>query len=130
MAKVAARVSAARTLQAGLAEEVQQRGLILVDGREARFDSLQAGLEDELHDALLLVAEERLDGVVRRPEVAVEAANDLGEIGADDRGACGPGEFLVEAFFFGLVTLDRGGDVLVAEVDHGEDHGFLLVGDL
>ncbi len=95
MAKVAARVSAARTLQAGLAEEVQQRGLILVDGREAGLDSLQAGLEDELHDALLLVAEERLDGVGRRSEVAVEAANDLGEIGADDGGARRPGEFLV-----------------------------------
>ena len=63
-------------------------------------------------------------------EVAVEAANHLGEIGADDRGARRPGEFLVQAFFFGLVTLDRGGDVLVAEVDHGEYDRFLLVGDL
>ena len=79
-----------RTLQAGLAEEVQQRGLVLVDGREARLDALQAGLEDELHNALLLVAEKRLDGVSGCAEESVEAANDLGEIGADDRGARGP----------------------------------------
>ena len=47
--------------QLALAEEVEERGLVLVDGGEAGLDFGQRAGEKNFEDALLLVAEERAE---------------------------------------------------------------------
>ena len=68
--------------QAGLGKIVQQAGVILVDGGERVLDVPERGVEDELHDAALLVCEERSERVVGLAVVSVEQANDLGKFRA------------------------------------------------
>ena len=65
-------------------------------------------------------------------EEAIDEADDLGEIGAADGGADVGGEG-VEGFDFGgvlgVVALDGGGEILVAEMEDGEADVFVLFGD-
>ena len=177
MAKLAARARAGGGGHAGLGEEVQEGGVVLVDFAEGVLHLGEGLVEDGFEDAVLLVGEERGEGVGgggigvdegfdrddgRRDglvgvevemrgcgfgggvllgrvdgrggtgEEAVDEADDLGEVGAADGGAdlggeggegvdlCGVG---------GVVALDGGGEVLVAEVEDGEADGLGLFGD-
>ena len=106
--------------QTRLREIVQQAGVVLVDGGERVLDVPERGVEDELHDAALLVAEERGERVVGVAVEAVEQANHLRKVGAlhlagglGGKGFKGGGTGLV-------VGLDGGGNVLVAEVENGK----------
>ena len=106
--------------QAGLREIVQQAGVVLVDGGERVLDVPERGVEDELHDAALLVAEERGERVVGVAVEAVEQANHLGEVGAlHVLGGLGGEGFEGRGVGF-RVGFDRGGDVLVAKVKNGK----------
>jgi hypothetical protein len=85
-----------------------------------------------LEDAVLLVGEERGEGVGEGAEEAVDEADDLGEVGAADGGADVVGEGGEGGDVFGVVgavAADGGGEVLVAEVEDGEADLFGLLGD-
>ena len=117
---------------AGLGEEVQERGVVLVDLAEGVLHLGEGLVEDGVEDAVLLVGEERGEGVGGVAEEAIDEADDLGEIGAADGGADVGGEGGEGVDFggvFGVVALDGGGEVLVAEMEDGEADVFGLLGD-
>ena len=62
--------------------------------------------------------------------MAVEAANDCGEVSEVDGGLRFGDELIVFGGLRGIEALDHGGDVLVAEVENAEGHGFGGFGDL
>ena len=100
-----------------------------VDADERAFDFGEGLVEDALEDAVLLVGEERGEGVEGGVEVAVDEADELGEVGVAD-GVAGVGdEGVPGGGVFGGVALDGGGEVLVAEVEDGEADVFALFGD-
>ncbi len=82
-----------------------------------------------LHDAALLVAEERGERVVGVAVEAVEQANHLREVGAlHVVGGLG-GEGFEGGGIGVAVGLDRGGDVLVAEVENRKREALRVAGD-
>ena len=97
---------------------MQQRGLILVDGREARLNLFQRAGEQNFKDALLFVAEERAKGVRLAAEVAVEAANNFREIAETDGGLRLFDKLVVVIGTRGVEALHDRSDVLVAEVEN------------
>ena len=117
---------------AGLGEEVEEGGVVFVDLAEGVLHLGEGLVEDGVEDAVLLVGEERGEGVGHVAEEAVDEADDFGEVGAADGGADLGGEG-VEGFdlggVLGVVALDGGGEVLVAEVEDGEADVFGLFGD-
>src|ERR1700679_3091450 len=81
---------------------------------------------------MLLVGEERGQRISQSPEKAVDKADDFRKIGAADGvadvgGERGEGLAVLRAV--GAVLADRGGEVLVAEVQHGEAYFLGLLGD-
>ena len=115
--------------QAGLREIVKQAGVILVDGGERVLDVPKGGVEDQLDDAALLVAEKRGEGVVDASILAIKQANDLREAGALHMLFRLRGEGL-EGRGIGVgVGFYRSGNVLVAEVEHGKGEALLMAGN-
>ncbi len=132
MAKLAATASAGGGGHAGLGEEVEEGGVVLVDLAEGVLHLGEGLVEDGLDDAVLLVGEERGEGVAHVAEEAVDEADDLGEIGAAHGGADFGGEGVEGGDLVGVggvVALDGGGEVLVAEMEDGEADVFGLLGD-
>ena len=133
MAKRAARGEGGRRGHAGFGEEVEEGGVVLVDLAEGVLHLGDGLVEDGVEDAVLLVGEERGEGVgesspkkrsmrrmtsgrlARRMAVPISVekvwkARDLGGV-------------------FGVVALDGGGEVLVAEMEDGEADVLGLFGD-
>ena len=77
---------------AGLGEEVEEGGVVLVDLAEGVLHLGEGAVEDGAEDAVLLVGEERGEGVGEGAEEAVDEADDFGEVGAADGGADVGGE--------------------------------------
>ena len=106
--------------------------MVFVDLAEGVLHLGDGLVEDGVEDAVLLVGEERGEGVGHVAEEAVDEADDFGEIGAADGGADLGGE-VVEGFdlggVLGVVALDGGGEVLVAEMEDGEADVFRFFGD-
>jgi len=72
----------------GLGEEVHEGGVLFVDADEGAFDLGESLIEDAFEDAVLLVGEERGEGVEGVAEVGVDETEEGGEIGAADE-SCG-----------------------------------------
>jgi len=104
--------------QACLRQIMQQAGVVLVNSRERVLDVRERGVEDEPHNAPLLVGEERGDRVVGVAVEAVERANHLREVGALHLAGCIGGKGFESRSIGSAVALYRRGDVLVAEVEH------------
>ena len=86
-------------------------------------------VQDQLHDAPLLVGEERGQRVVHVAVKAVQQADHLGEVGALNALGGLRGKGLEGGRILRLVGFDRGGDVLIAKVQHGKGEALLLAGD-
>jgi len=107
--------------------------VVVVDLAEGVFHFGEGAVEDGAEDAVLLVGEERGEGVVDAAEEAFKEMNDIGEVGFADGYADGGAE-VGEAGdllgIFGVELADGGGEVLVAEVEDGVGDLFGLLGDL
>ncbi len=117
---------------AGLGEEAEERGVVLVDLAQGVFHLGEGAVEDGAQDAVLLVGEERGEGVGEVAEEAVDEADDFGEVGAADGVGDVGGEGGEGGAVFGRgggEAADGGGEVLVAEVEDGEADLFGLLGD-
>ena len=77
---------------AGFGEEVQKRGVVFVDLAEGILHLGEGLVEDGVEDAVLLVGEERGEGVGGVAEEAIDEADDLRQVGAADGGADVGGE--------------------------------------
>ena len=106
--------------------------MVFVDFAEGVLHLGDGLVEDGVEDAVLLVGEERGEGVGHVAEEAIDEADDFGEVGAADGGADVGGEGvegLDLGWVLGVVGLDGGGEVLVAEMEDGEADVFGLFGD-
>ena len=117
---------------ARLGEEVEQRGVVFVDLAQRVFHLGQRLVENRAQDAVLLIGEERGERVGDGAEEAVDEADHLGKIGALDGradvvGEGGKGRAVLRAV--GGVAAHGGGEVLVAQVQHGEADLLVLLGD-
>ena len=97
---------------AGFGEEVEERGVVFVDLAERVFHLGEGLVKDAVEDAVLLVGEERGEGVGCLAEETIDEADHFGQVGAADGGADVGGEG-GEGFDFdgvgGVVGFDRGG---------------------
>ena len=106
--------------------------MVLIDGAQGVLHLGEGAVEDGAQDAVLLVGEERGEGVGEGAEEAVDEADDFGEVGASDCVADVGGEGGEGSDFGGVgggEATHCGGEVLVAEMEHGEADLFRLLGD-
>ncbi len=132
IAKRAAEASAGGADMPVFGEKVEQRGVVLVDLAEGLLHLGDGLVEDGVEDAVLLVGEERGEGVGHVTEETIDETDDLGEIGAANGGADLGGEGVEGGDFgrvLGVVALDGGREVLVAEMQDRETNLFGLFGD-
>jgi hypothetical protein len=113
----------------GISEEIEQGGVLVVDADERAFDFGEGLVEDVLEDAVLLVGEERGEGVEGGVEEAVDEANELGKVGVADGVTRVGDEGFPRGNILRGVAFDGGGEVLIAEVKDGEADVFALLGD-
>ena len=78
---------------------------------------------------MLLVREQRGEGVDRSAEVAIDLADEFGQVGAADGLAGLLDKDIPGGLVFQPVTFYGGGEVLVAEVEHGKADVLGLLGD-
>jgi len=103
--------------------------VLVVDANERSFNFGESLVEDVLKDAVLLVGEERREGIEGGIEEAVDGADELGKIGVAHGVASVGDKSIPGVGILRGVTLDGCGEVLVSEVEDGEADVFALLGD-
>src|SRR5271170_6007531 len=74
-----------RFWQIRLGQELQQRGVALVDGAKSGLDFVEGRFEDDLQDATFLVVKEQSDRISGLAEVPVEDSDEGWHVGSANR---------------------------------------------